>query len=81
MKLPSLLLIIAFLSFTISCSQKQRRSTGAAFAVVGVTVSIGAVRGLQGSSADDNSNDKAAAVLVGALALVALGAIVYADAK
>ncbi len=78
---PSSPLLLAVLSFLLSCTQSQRGSTGAAFAVVGFPVVIAGVQGLQGSTADNNSNDGAVAVLVGGLAMVALGAILFADSK
>lgn len=79
-KLPTLLLT-GFLSLAIACTTQQRSSTGVAFASVGGLVSIAAVEGLQGSTADGKSNDAAATVLVAGVVLLALGAILYADAR
>ena len=80
MKLLSSALIVA-LAFAFGCTPKQRSSTGVAFAAIGGTLSIGGIQGLEGSSADNKSNDVAMSVLVGGLVSLAIGAILYADAK
>ncbi|MCP4445469.1 MAG: hypothetical protein GY811_09020 [Myxococcales bacterium] len=74
-------LLVAFLSVALSCTPKRRSSVGAGFAVVGIPVTIAGVQGLQGSSADNQSNDAAVGVLIVGIVLVGLGAILYADAK
>jgi len=79
-KLPSALLVIV-VSLATACAPKQRSSTGVAFASLGGMVSVAGLEGMQGSSADEKSNDAAVTVLVAGLAFVLIGAVLYADAK
>lgn len=79
-KLLSSALVVA-LAFAFGCTPRQRSSTGVAFAAIGGTLSIAGIQGLEGSSADNKSNDVAVTVLVGGLVSLAIGAILYADAK